>query len=264
MRATNIVMVATTNSDKLAEYAQLFSGYPNLQYKSLEEIVSNSSKLSLVEEDGKTYYDNAHAKGRVAHLAAKMPTLSDDTGLEVDALDGRPGVRSHRYATPRVGETQDMANNKKLLQELSGVHKEKRTARFTCTLCFFVEGVVLTSTASIEGTILEAPRGTGGFGYDPLFLVKGLDKPWRNRAWKKRTRSPTGQGLPPAHARVRRRTWFVRPWASLLFWGDSVFCGKVPTQMMRFHDATHCVSIHRIRRSAFRKYEELKAGTRGR
>jgi XTP/dITP diphosphohydrolase len=176
MRATNTVMVATTNTDKLAEYAQLFLSYPNLEFAGLEEIVSNPSQLSLVEENGKTYYDNAHAKGRIAHLASKLPTLSDDTGIEVDALDGRPGVRSHRYAMPRAGETQDIANNKKLLTELNGIPKDKRTARFTCTLCFFVEGVVLTSTASIEGTILEAPRGTHGFGYDALFLVKGIDK----------------------------------------------------------------------------------------
>jgi XTP/dITP diphosphohydrolase len=169
-------MVASTNKDKLTEYEALFKAYPHVSFKPLSEIVWNPSSLSLVEEGGKSYYDNAYNKGRIAHMAAKYPTLSDDTGLEVDALDGRPGIRSHRYAIPRAGETQDMANIKKLLKELDGVPKEKRTARFVCSLVFFVEGVVLSASATLDGLILETARGTRGFGYDPVFLPNGSDK----------------------------------------------------------------------------------------
>ncbi len=176
MKNTNTIMLATTSGNKIEEYEHLFQSYPTLNCKNLSEIVSNASSLSFVEAHGKSYYENAYNKGRVAHMAAKYPTLSDDTGIEVDALSGKPGLFSHRYAIPRVGETQDIANNKKLLQELSGIPKDKRTARFVCTLVFFVEGVALTTTGTLEGTILESPRGGNGFGYDPIFLVKGTDK----------------------------------------------------------------------------------------
>lgn len=175
MRPTNVIMVATLSKDKLEEYHQLFKAYPHLECKAIEELVFNAQHLSDVES-GKTYQENAYNKGRIAQLGGKYPTISDDSGLEVDALGGKPGVRSHRYAMPRAGETQDMANNKKLLQELSGVPKEKRTARFVCTICFFVEGVQLSTTGTLEGTILEAPRGNQGFGYDPLFVPKGHDR----------------------------------------------------------------------------------------
>ncbi len=176
MRNTNIFMIATTNKDKLVEYEEILKAYPGLTFTALTDIVWNPTSLSYVEEGGKSYYDNAYNKGRVAHMAAKYPTLSDDTGLEVDALDGRPGVRSHRYAIPRAGETQDSANVKKLLEELKKVPKENRTARFVCSVAFFIEGVALSASATLEGTIIDTPRGSNGFGYDPIFLVKGTDK----------------------------------------------------------------------------------------
>lgn len=175
MRTTNIVMLASENKGKLAEYRSLFKEFPHLEFKSMAELIFNPTSLQEVE-NGATYYENAFNKGKLAHLGSKYPTISDDTGLEVDALEGRPGVFSHRYATPRTGEQQDQANVKKLLDELKGVPLEKRTARFVCTLVFFVEGVVLSVNDALEGTILEAPRGTNGFGYDPIFLVKGTDK----------------------------------------------------------------------------------------
>ena len=175
MRNTNIIMLASTNHGKITEFASLFKAYPHLQLKGVEELVFNIRSLRGAE-NGNNYYENAYNKGRLAHLAAKYPTLSDDSGLEVDALDGKPGFHSDRYATPKSSETKDQANVRKLLEELKGVPKEKRTARFVCTLVFFVEGVVLTTTETMEGTILEAPRGENGFGYDPVFLVKGTDK----------------------------------------------------------------------------------------
>lgn len=175
MRATNIIMLGSLNKGKIHEYAELLKAYPTIDFKTLPELVFNVSSLKEAEK-GKTYYDNAFSKGRLAHLAAKYPTLSDDSGLEVDALSGRPGVFSDRYAQPGKDETKDMANVRKLLEELKGVPKEKRTARFVCCTVFLIEGVVLTATETLEGSILEVPRGGNGFGYDPIFLVKGSDK----------------------------------------------------------------------------------------
>jgi XTP/dITP diphosphohydrolase len=175
MRATNIIMLASLNRGKIHEYRSLFKEYPDIQFKELSEILFNVSSLSEVE-DGTTYYENAFKKGQLAHLGAKYPTLSDDTGLEVDALKGRPGVHSDRYATAKAGEAKAAANIRQLLEELKGVPREKRTARFVCTTVFFVEGVVLTASETLEGSILEVPRGNYGFGYDSVFLVNGTDK----------------------------------------------------------------------------------------
>lgn len=175
MRKTNIIMLGSTSKGKIHEYRSLFKEFPELQFKELSEIVFNTRSLDEAE-NGKTYYENAFRKGQLAHLAGKYPTISDDTGLEVDALEGRPGIFSARYATPKSDESKDEANIRKLLDELKGVPKERRTARFLCTLVFFVEGVVLTATESLDGSILEVPRGTNGFGYDSIFLVKGTDR----------------------------------------------------------------------------------------
>ena len=175
MRKTNIILLASLNKGKIHEYQELFKEYPALEFKTLPELVFNVSSMKEAEK-GTTYEENAYSKGRLAHLAAKYPTLSDDSGLEVDALGGRPGVFSDRYAEPKKDETREEANVRKMLEELKGVPKEKRTARFVCTTIFFVEGVHLVASEMLEGSILEVPRGTNGFGYDPIFLVKGTDK----------------------------------------------------------------------------------------
>lgn len=175
MRATNIIMLASQNRGKIHEYQELFKAYSNIEFKTLDEIVFNVYALKDAEK-GNTYLENAFSKGKLAHFAAKVPTLSDDTGLEVDALKGRPGVFSDRYAQATAGEPKAQANMRKLLDELKGVPKEQRTARFVCTTVFFVEGVMLQATETLEGSILEIPRGEQGFGYDPIFLVKGTDK----------------------------------------------------------------------------------------
>lgn len=185
MRKTNIIMLGSLNKGKAREYRELFRAYPEIDFKALGEIVWNPTSFQEVE-NANTYYDNAYAKGQLAHFAAKVPAIADDTGLEVDALEGRPGVHSHRFAEPRRGESQDAANNRKLLEQLKDVPREKRvtlpggtagyTARFVCTIVFFVEGVVLNATGTLEGVVLETPRGEHGFGYDPLFLPNGSEK----------------------------------------------------------------------------------------
>lgn len=174
MRQTSVIMLASNNAGKLREYRSLLKDYLGLELRALDEVVSNATRLERVET-GSTYAENALLKGRLAHLAAKLPTLSDDTGLEVDALGGRPGVFSDRYAIPRDGESKSTANVRRLLEELKDVPKEKRTARFVCATYFFAEGTVLSATASLEGSILELPRGAYGFGYDPIFLIKGTN-----------------------------------------------------------------------------------------
>jgi XTP/dITP diphosphohydrolase len=128
--------------------------------------------LSLtVDEDAPTFAGNAEKKARAALARTGLPSLADDSGLEVDALDGAPGVLSARYAGPAQD---DAANNRKLAAALDGVPDAQRTARFRCALCFIdLDGTCIVREGTVEGSILHAPRGAGGFGYDPLFLVAG-------------------------------------------------------------------------------------------
>lgn len=124
-----------------------------------------------VDEDAPTFAGNAEKKARAALAATGLPSLADDSGLEVDALGGEPGVRSARWA----GEPCDDArNNAKLMRALDGVPDARRTARFRCALVFVdADGTRLVADGACEGHIGHAPRGTGGFGYDPLFIVDG-------------------------------------------------------------------------------------------
>ena len=163
------LLVASRNKHKLKELTALLKDLP------LEAVPATDIRgLSEVVEDGATIRDNAIKKAVETARVAKKLTLADDTGLEVDALKGEPGVRSARFA----GEDATYhENNKKLLQRLEGVAYDKRTARFRCVvaiadekgLCDCVEGIC-------NGTILEAERGGGGFGYDPLFIADGQTK----------------------------------------------------------------------------------------
>jgi XTP/dITP diphosphohydrolase len=122
-----------------------------------------------VDEDAPTFVGNAEKKARAALAQSGLPSLADDSGLEVDALDGAPGVMSARWA----GESSnDGANNRKLMAALDGVPDARRTARFRCALVFVdADGTRLVAEGACEGRIGHAPRGSGGFGYDPLFFV---------------------------------------------------------------------------------------------
>jgi XTP/dITP diphosphohydrolase len=126
-----------------------------------------------VVEDQPSFAGNAEKKARAAHLAFGLPALGDDSGLEVDALGGAPGVYSARWA----GAHDAAANNRKLLVELAGVADPRRTARFRCVLALVDgPGPPRFAEGACEGRILTAPRGTGGFGYDPLFFVSDLGR----------------------------------------------------------------------------------------
>jgi XTP/dITP diphosphohydrolase len=170
MRLSNRIVLATLNSDKFQEFKSLLGAYPEIQLIPAAELIRNAEKLSQVEQHA-TYLENAIAKARLANHASHYPSLADDSGLEVAGLEGKPGVRSHRYATPRKGVGQDQANVDFLLSELKT--SPVRTARFVCHVVLVVEGILLHSTGILEGSIADAPRGTQGFGYDSVFIPRG-------------------------------------------------------------------------------------------
>lgn len=163
------IVVATHNQGKVAEIETMLS-----KFSIAVESLSAYGDIPEAVEDGKTFQDNAVLKAKHYALYTKEVCLADDSGLEVDALAGAPGVYSARYA----GDTAtDAENNQKLLFELEGVSSHKRTARFRCALAVVDSGKVLFSAdGKIEGIILDAPHGQGGFGYDPLFYVPSLGK----------------------------------------------------------------------------------------
>lgn len=171
MRLTEKIVFASLNRKKWEELRDLLAPH-GIELLEAEGFIRNAEKLPLVETF-QTYSENAAAKARLANQAAHYPCLADDSGLEVQALEGRPGARSARFAIPRAGETQDQANVKKLMEDLSGVTGEKRAARFRTVLALVMEGLLVLGEGTLEGVISDAPRGKNGFGYDPVFIPKG-------------------------------------------------------------------------------------------
>jgi XTP/dITP diphosphohydrolase len=171
------VLVATSNAGKLLDFAGAAATY-GIVIANLPHF----SSLPQVVEDGITFEENARKKAESYSLAAPGElVLADDSGLEIDALGGAPGVHSARYAAyePPMAEsnTDDEANNSTVLGKLKGVPEQKRTARFVCVLAAARDGRTLhTFRGAAEGIILDAPRGQNGFGYDPLFYVPQIGK----------------------------------------------------------------------------------------
>lgn len=163
------LVVATRNKGKIVEINALLAG--------LVDTVSSAADFAdfpETVEDGATFEENALKKAREAARFSGVPALADDSGLVVDALDGRPGVFSARYAGIGAG---DAANNAKLLSECQNIPEERRQAAFVCVLAFVApEGIEKIFTGRIAGRILSTARGEGGFGYDPLFLVDGFER----------------------------------------------------------------------------------------
>jgi XTP/dITP diphosphohydrolase len=165
------IVLATSNHGKLVELRALLGDLP-VQLRSAREVLGEQPSIV---EDGATFEANALLKARAIARATRTLALADDSGLEVDALGGRPGVRSARFAHERAT---DAENNAALLRELSNVEEGERGARFRCVLALvdpWQESDVHLADGSCEGSIARAPRGSGGFGYDPLFLVSGQD-----------------------------------------------------------------------------------------
>jgi XTP/dITP diphosphohydrolase len=171
------MLLATRSRDKLREIRAILGARLASRLISLEDAAVEVEP----EEDGievfTTFRANAVAKARYFHERSGLPTLADDSGICVDALAGAPGVRSRRFAaSPGAGVELDRANNEELLRRLAGVPPTRRTAHYTCAAAFVApRGAAVTVIGTCSGLILEAPRGSGGFGYDPLFLVPTLD-----------------------------------------------------------------------------------------
>lgn len=164
------IVVASSNAGKLAELRALLADLP-LTVKSAREALGR--ELDVVE-DGETFEANALLKARAVAAETRMIALADDSGLEVTGLGGRPGVRSRRFAHERAT---DAENNAALLRALEDVADVERSARFRCVLALVVPWTdsAHTVAGSCEGSILRAARGSGGFGYDPLFAVEGTN-----------------------------------------------------------------------------------------
>ncbi|MBM4042126.1 MAG: XTP/dITP diphosphatase [Planctomycetes bacterium] len=161
--ARRVIVLGSRNPGKLREVRAALARLP-VELRSLDAY----PRVEMPEETGETFAENARLKALALAKQLGLWLLADDSGLCVDALGGRPGVRSARYAGP--GAT-DAAKVAKLLCELRGVEDARRTARFVCALALASpEGVLLEVEAACEGRIIEAPRGHDGFGYDPVFL----------------------------------------------------------------------------------------------
>jgi XTP/dITP diphosphohydrolase len=171
------VLMATSNAGKLRDFAGAAAPY-GITIANIPHF----SSLPQVVEDGTTFEENARKKAESYSLAVPGElVLADDSGLEIDALGGAPGVHSARYAAdqPHTAErnTDDEANNARVLRELASAAGGERTARFVCVLAAARDGeTVHTFRGTAEGVILDAPRGHGGFGYDPLFYFPQIGK----------------------------------------------------------------------------------------
>ncbi|MGB9671135.1 MAG: XTP/dITP diphosphatase [Halothiobacillaceae bacterium] len=162
---TQTIVLATGNAGKVREFASLLEGL------GLHVRPQSDFAVPKAEETGLSFIENAILKARNAARHTGLAAIADDSGLEVDVLNGAPGIYSARYAGPGKG---DAANNDKLLDALQGIPREARTARFQCVIAYLrhaEDPTPLVAQGTWEGRILEAPRGEHGFGYDPLFWV---------------------------------------------------------------------------------------------
>ena len=168
-----VLLLGSANQGKLRELRTILDGLP-VELVGLAE--AGLGEPPEVEETGDAFLENALLKARAYAAWSGLAAVADDSGLEVDALGGAPGVRSARYAGQGAG---DQANLDKLLAALAGVPPERRTARFRCAAVLVdpkAEQREWHAEAAWEGRLLEAPRGSGGFGYDPVFLPDGWDR----------------------------------------------------------------------------------------
>ena len=184
------IVIASSNKAKIAEIVEIFS--------ELDVTILTKGDLNTwpddMEENGVTYLDNALIKARAVCQLTGKPALADDSGIEVDALDGAPGVHSARFAGANATEEE---NNQKLEALLSSSPKEKRGARYRCVaVVVFPEGEEIAAHGTCEGTIGTFPRGEGGFGYDPWFIPFGGSRAMAElSAAEKHTISHRGKAL---------------------------------------------------------------------
>ena len=164
----DLLYIATTNQHKLKEFAQLLEPR-GFVLKDIAEL-----RIDEIVEDGNSFTENALIKARTVFIHSQEPTLADDSGLEVKALGGAPGIYSARYA--QAESAVDAANRQKLLTELANVPEGQRQARFRCALAYCADGVEKVFEGKLDGRIDIRERGNGGFGYDPIFIADEYDK----------------------------------------------------------------------------------------
>ncbi len=200
------IVLATHNRHKIRELVPLLEQW-GIKVLTLEQF----PEIGELEESEATILDNALMKARQVNKVTTLPSLADDTGLEVDALNGQPGVRSSRWAGLNA-TYEDNVN--KLLAELGSLPTEERTARFRTVLAFVNCTHEFTVEGSLAGRITHAPRGTNGFGYDPVFLVPSLQKTFAELSTEEKNRiSHRGQALQKFHKLLPR---IVEPTPQLL------------------------------------------------
>ena len=156
------IAIATKNNGKLKEFGELARGTPHEFIKIPENI------KDLPPETGSTFYENALIKAEFISKQLGIPAIGDDSGLEVDALDGSPGIFSARYSKTGL----DNDNCLKLIENLDGLEDDKRSARFRCYLVGYFDGKIIQSNGTLEGSIAREFKGTNGFGYDPIFITE--------------------------------------------------------------------------------------------
>jgi len=188
------ILIATSNAGKLRDFAGAAARH-GVEISGLPRFAS----LPVVVEDGDTFEANARKKAEEysLHVPGEI-VLADDSGLEVDELNGAPGVHSARYAAPELlgtepheadANTDDDANNARLLRELKNIAPERRTGRFVCVLAAARDGRTLATFRGVaEGFILDAPRGSNGFGYDPLFYFPQIQKTFAELSAEEKSR----------------------------------------------------------------------------
>ena len=179
-------MIATHNPGKLAEMRELLAPH------GIEAISAGELRLREPEETGASFRANAALKAVVAAKAAGLPAFADDSGLVVDALDGAPGILSARWAGPHKDFNAAMTRIERLLQERGAITPDKRGAHFVSALCVaWPDDHVVEVEARADGTLVWPPRGTAGFGYDPMFMPDGFDRTFGEMT------SVEKHGLPP-------------------------------------------------------------------
>ncbi|WP_293646853.1 XTP/dITP diphosphatase [Thiolapillus sp.] len=162
---TQRIVLASNNQGKVREIGQLLAD------RDMEVLPQSAFDIPEIEETGLSFVENAILKARNAAVLSCLPAIADDSGLEVDALKGAPGIYSARFAGP---DATDADNNRRMLAELEDVPDEQRTARFQCLMVYMRHGedpVPIICQGTWEGRILHTPQGENGFGYDPLFFV---------------------------------------------------------------------------------------------
>ncbi len=202
------LLVATRSAHKLEEIRAILSDVPDLELVGLDDVGVAASPEEDDLEPYDTFEANAESKARYFHERTGLPTVSDDSGLAVDALDGRPGVRSKRFAPGDLeGLARDRANNRHLVELLSGVPEPRRTARYVCAVALVDgPGPAHLVRGECEGRILDQERGGGGFGYDPLFFIPDLGHTFAQvPAREKHARSHRGRAFRALAHHLRSR-----------------------------------------------------------